>query len=403
MSALINKQEVLMITTSERDADRQNGSFELDEAHREFQAVCRAFVQQHVRPLVEQAEQTAVFPPVLWQLLGQHGFLGLGFSDAVGGSGGDCLAIALLSEELAKASGGMAVTPLVSAYMAAPHIAHFGTPEQQQAFLRPVIAGTKIAAIAVTEPGTGSDVAAIATVAVPEADGYRLRGTKLFITNGGLADILLVAAKTDIQQGRRGITMFLVEREQAGFSVGRPLSKMGWHSSDTRELIFEDCLVPHAHVVGTIGGGFYQIMKGFQLERVVLAAMGIGLAQAAFDDALAYAQERQAFGQAIGKFQSVRHRLAEMATEIQAARLLTYQAAARLDAGLESAEVVAMAKLFAARVANRVADDAVQIFGGYGFIEESRVAMHYRDARVLRIGGGTDETQLEILAKRLGL
>jgi len=389
--------------TSDPDTDRQNSSFELDESHQEFQAVCRAFIQQHVRPLVDDAEQASVFPPELWPLLGQHGFLGLGYPDDVGGSGGDNLAIALFSEELAKTSGGLAVTPLVSAYMAAPHLAHFGTPEQQQRYLQPVIAGEQIAAIAVTEPGTGSDVAAISTIAVPEADGYRLRGTKLFITNGGLADILLVAAKTDPSQGYRGMTMFLVERGQAGFSVGRPLRKMGWHSSDTRELIFDDCFVPYTHVMGKVGCGFYQIMEGFQLERVVLAAMGVGLAQAAFDDALAYAQERQAFGQAIGKFQAVRHKLAEMATDIQAARLLTYQAAARMDSGLESAEVVAMAKLFAARVANRVADDAVQIFGGYGFIEESRVAMHYRDARVLRIGGGTDETQLEILAKRLGL
>lgn len=389
--------------TGERDTERQESSFELDESHREFQGVCRAFVQQHVRPFVERAEETGDFPPELWHLLGEHGFLGLGYADDVGGSGGDSLAITLFSEELAKTSGGLAVTPLVSAYMAAPHLAHFGTAEQQQRYLRPVIAGEKVAAIAVTEPGTGSDVGAIATIAVPEANGYRLRGTKLFITNGGLADMLIVAAKTEPEQGHRGITMFLVERGQEGFSVGRPLRKMGWHSSDTRELIFDDCFVPTSRVIGTVGRGFYQIMNGFQLERVVLAAMGIGLAQAAFDDALAYARERQAFGQAIGKFQAVRHKLAAMATDIQAARLLTYQAAARMDSGLESADAVAMAKLFAARVANRVADDAVQIFGGYGFIEESRVAMHYRDARVLRIGGGTDETQLEILAKRLGL
>lgn len=389
--------------TSERGADHQDGSFELDEAHREFQTVARAFVQRHVRPLVERSEQENEFPPELWSLLGQHGFLGLGYADDVGGSGGDALAIALLSEELARTSGGLAITPLVSSYMAATHIAHFGTAEQQRTFLPAITSGRKVAAIAVTEPGTGSDVAAIATVAVPEADGYRLRGTKLFITNGGLADILVVAAKTDPAQGHRGITLFLIERGQAGFSLGRPLRKMGWHSSDTRELIFDDCFVPQAHVLGMVGRGFHQIMEGFQLERVVIAAMGVGLAQAAFDDALAYARERQAFGQAIGKFQSVRHRLAEMATDIQAARLLTYQAAQRLDSGRESAEAVAMAKLFAARVANRVADDAVQIFGGYGFIEESRVAMHYRDARVLRIGGGTDETQMEILAKRLGL
>lgn len=391
------------ILASEQSAASQSGTFDLDDAHREFQEVCRAFVQSQVLPLVDEAERTGEFPASLWQVLGQNGFLGLSYPDALGGSGGDCLAIALFSEELAKTSGGIAVTPLVSSYMAIPQLARFGTPEQQREFLQPVIAGTKVAAIAVTEPGTGSDVAAIRTTAQLVEGGYCLRGTKLFITNGGLADIILVAAKTDPSMGHRGITVFLVEREQAGFAVGRPLRKMGWHASDTRELIFDDCFVPQTRVVGAVGRGFYQIMEAFQTERVVLAAMSVGLAQAAFEDALAYAKERQTFGQPIGKYQAVRHRLSEMATDIQAARLLTYQAAARLDAGLDAGDAVAMAKLFAARVANRVADEAVQIFGGYGFIEETRVAMHYRDARVLRIGGGTDETQLEILAKRMGL
>lgn len=388
---------------SEQSIASQSSAFELDDEHREFQAVCRGFVQNQVLPLVDEAERTGEFPTSLWSALGQNGFLGLSYPDAVGGSGGDCLAIAIFSEELAKTSGGIAVTPLVSSYMASPHLARFGTPEQQREFLQPVIAGTKVAAIAVTEPGTGSDVAAIATMAQAVEGGYQLRGTKLFITNGGLADIILVAAKTEPSMGHRGITIFLVERGQSGFELGQPLRKMGWHSSDTRELIFNDCFVPHSRVIGTVGHGFYQIMEGFQTERIVLAAMSVGLAQAAFDDALAYAKERQTFGQPIGKYQAVRHRLSEMATDIQAARLLTYQAAAKLDAGRDAADAVAMAKLFAARVANRVADDAVQIFGGYGFIEETRVAMHYRDARILRIGGGTDETQLEILAKRMGL
>jgi acyl-CoA dehydrogenase/citronellyl-CoA dehydrogenase len=178
---------------------------------------------------------------------------------------------------------------------------------------------------------------------------------------------------------------------------------MGWHSSDTRELVFDDCVVSDDQVLGQLGRGFYQIMDTFQRERIVLAAMGIGLAQACLDDAVAYAQERSAFGSTLGKFQAISHRLGGMATDIQAARLLTYWAAARVDAGLPSRAPVAMAKLLGARVANRVADDAVQVFGGYGFIEETRVAMHYRDARILRIGGGTDEIQLEILARELGL
>ena len=391
--------------TDERAAEGATAHrFVLDDEHRVFQEVCRAFVQREVLPRVKDAEETGVFPADLWASLGKHGFLGIGYPEALGGSGTpDTLAIAIFSEELAHSSGGMAVTPLVSAYMATPHLARHGTPDQLQTYLRPLIAGTRVAAIAVTEPGAGSDVAGIATVAHRVEGGYRLRGSKMFITNGGIADVLVVAAKTDPGAGHRGVTLFLVERDQPGFTVGRALVKMGWHASDTRELVFDDCFVPDSQVLGEVGRGFYQIMESFQLERVVLAAMGVGLAQAAFDDALAYARERTAFGQAIGKYQAIRHRLAEMATEVQSARLLTYFAATCLDAGDHAEEAVAMAKLHTARVANRVADDAVQIFGGYGFIEETRVAMHYRDARILRIGGGTDEIQLEILAKRLGL
>jgi acyl-CoA dehydrogenase/citronellyl-CoA dehydrogenase len=229
-------------------------------------------------------------------------------------------------------------------------------------------------------------------------------GRKTFITNGGIADYILVAAKTNPEAGHRGITMFMIEREDEGFSVGSQMRKMGWRSSDTRELFFDGCVVSEDRIVGEPDKGFYQIAHGFQTERVALAAMGVGLAQTALDDALAYSKERTAFGSPISKFQAVRYRLSEMATKIEAARMLTYRAASDLDdETLDSAETVAMAKLLACRVANEVADDAVQIFGGYGFIEETRVAMHYRDARVLRIGGGTDEVQLEILAKRMGL
>jgi acyl-CoA dehydrogenase/citronellyl-CoA dehydrogenase len=378
--------------------------FTLSDEHRVFRDVCRAFVDRDVIPRVRAAEESGTFPTELWGPLGKNGFLGIGYPEAVGGSGEpDAIAIAILSEELARSSGGVAITPLVSAYMAAPHLARYGTPEQQERYLAPVIAGTAVAAIAVTEPGAGSDVAGTATVARRDEGGYRLRGNKLFITNGGIADTLIVAAKTDPAAGHRGMTMFIVERGDPGFSVGRALVKMGWHASDTRELIFDDVFVPDERVLGTVGRGFYQIMESFQLERIVLAGMGVGLAQAAFDDALAYAKDRAAFGQPIGKYQAIRHKLADMATEIETARLLTYWAAARHDDGEGAAEAVAMAKLHTARVANRVADDAVQIFGGYGFIEETRVAMHYRDARILRIGGGTDEIQQEILAKRFGL
>lgn len=377
--------------------------FQLDEEHREFQAMCRALVRDKVMPLVDRAEEEGAFPPELWGELGRAGLLGLGFPESVGGGGGGLLAIAIFSEELSKASGGIAVTPLVSSYMAGPHLLRNGSQAQKDRWLRGVLDGTKVAAIAVSEPGAGSDVAGVATTAKPVDGGYLLNGTKIFITNGGTADCIIVAARTNPEQRHGGLTMFLVEKDRPGFDSGRPLRKMGWHSSDTRELFLEDCRVPAENVVGEVGRGFYQIMEAFQTERVVLAAMGVGLAQACLDDAIAYASVRPAFGRTIGNFQVIRHSLGEMKTEIQAARLLTYQAAAMVDAGDDFAEAVAMAKLYAARAANHVADRAVQIFGGYGFLDETRVSMHYRDARVLRIGGGTDEVQLEVLAKSMDL
>ncbi len=379
------------------------GSTLLSPEHREFRVICRKFVDERVRPFVSEAEESRTFPPHLWRQLADAGLLGLGFPEGLGGSGGDVRSVAILSEELARASGGIAITPLVSSYMAAPHLVRFGTPAQQERYLRPVLAGEQVAAIAVSEPGAGSDVAGIALRAHADGDGYRLKGTKLFITNGGIADVVIVAAKTGDGDGHRSITTFIVEQGQAGFTVGRPLQKMGWHASDTRELIFDDCYVPGERVLGERGRGFYQIMTAFQAERVVLAAMAVGLADASLEAATIYARERTAFGRPISTLQAVRHAVARMKTQTEAARLLTYHAAALIDAGEDASEEVAMAKLFAAQAANEVVDQAVQVFGGAGYLEEVPVAMHYRDARALRIAGGTDEIQLEILSKRIGL
>jgi acyl-CoA dehydrogenase/citronellyl-CoA dehydrogenase len=375
--------------------------WELDQAHRDFRSSVRAFVDRQVRPVVDEAEAAGRPPAGLWKELGAAGLLGLAFAEEDGGGGGDALAIALLAEELARASGGLAVTALVSAYMAAPHIARFGTAAQRARYLPGIAAGQKVAAIAVSEPGAGSNVAGMTSRAVRTGDGFVLDGTKMSITNAGLAEGFVVAARTS-EDGHHGISAFLVEAGTPGLSVGRPLRKMGWHSSDTREVVLEGCRVPAEALLGTEGRGFHQIMAAFQLERVVLAAMGVGHAAECLHLATEYATAREVFGAPLIGLQSARHRLAEMTVELEAARLLTYQAAARLDASHpDAARSVAIAKYHAARAACDIVDDAVQLFGGSGFLEETPVARHYRDVRILRIGGGTDEIQLEILAKGL--
>lgn len=376
-------------------------SWELDEVHRDFQASARAFVDKQVRPLVGRAEAAGEFPGELWKQLGSAGVLGLVTPEEFGGSGGDALAVALVAEELARASGGIAVTALVSAYMAGTHVVRHGSPDQQARWLASLAAGDAVAAIAVTEPGTGSDVARVSSTARRTDRGWLLNGRKMFITNAGLADLIVVAARTG-DAGRGGLTLFAVERGTPGLSTGNPLPKMGWHASDTREVLLDDVELDADAVIGVQNRGFYQIMEGFQLERVALAAMGIGHAAECLDLARDYAGQREAFGEPLIHLQTIRHRLATMEIELEAARLITYQAAARLDAGHpEAARSVARAKYHAAIAANRIVDDAVQMFGGAGFVEESPVARHYRDVRILRIGGGTDEIQLEILTRGL--
>lgn len=376
--------------------------WDLDSEHRDFQATCRAFVDRQVRPVVDEAEQAGRPPANLWKELGSAGLLGLMTPEEYGGSGGDQLAVVLLAEELARACGGIAVSALVSAYMAGTHIVYYGSPEQRARYLPGVASGEVIAAIAVTEPGTGSNVAGITTTAVRTEDGFRINGRKMFITNAGLADVVIVAAKTEPGAGSHGITTFLVDPRTPGFSVGSPLAKMGWHSSDTREVVLDDVEVPAEAVLGEFNRGFHQVMGAFQLERLALAGMGLGHAAESLHLATEHARVREAFGGRLIDLQTVRHQLARMTVELESARVMTYRAAMWLNGGSpEARAAVAMAKYHAALAADHVVDGAVQLLGGAGFVEEGPVARHYRDTRILRIGGGADEIQLEILTRGL--
>ncbi|MDQ4115102.1 MAG: acyl-CoA dehydrogenase family protein [Actinomycetota bacterium] len=375
----------------------------LDTDHRDFQVMCRAFTDKEVRPRVDEAEKAGFAQHELWTAMGKAGLLGLMTSEELGGSGRDELAVAIVASELARAAGGVAIGALVSAYMAGTHIVDNGSDEHRERWAAPLASGEAVSSIAVTEPGAGSDVAGITTKAVADGDGYRITGRKMFITNAGHADVFVVGAKTDPGAGHRGITTFLVEAGAEGLSVGKPLPKMGWHSSDTREVILEDVYVAAKDVVGGLNRGFYQIMEKFQLERVVLAAMGVGHAEEALALATDHVRNRVAFGAPLIDKQVVRHQLANMEVETDTARMLTFLAADQLAIGHPDApRTVAKAKLHAARAAAHVVDEAVQLHGGAGYVEESAIARHHRDVRILRIGGGVDEVQLDILAKAFG-
>lgn len=362
----------------------------------------RRFVEKEVVPKAAAWEEQGFVPREVLRAMGKLGFLGLRYAEAYGGGALDARATALLAEELGRSTfGGFAITVLVHTDMASPHLVNAGTPAQIAKYLPRIVSGEAITAVAVTEPDAGSDVKAIRTTARCEGNDWVLKGTKMFITNGALADLYFVAAKTDPAAGAKGVSMFIVEKGTPGFSVGRKLDKMGWRCSDTAELVFDGCRVPAASLLGEENQGFYAIMKNFQNERLAIASMAMGEAAKAIELTLEYVRTRKAFGAPLWDKQAIRQRLSMLAARVEAGRQLVRHAA-DLDAeGRDCVKEVSMAKAYCAELLNEVVYDCLQFHGGFGYIRESAIERMYRDARVQPIGGGATEVMLEEVAKRL--
>jgi acyl-CoA dehydrogenase len=378
----------------------------MDDTYRLLRDSIRRFVEKEVVPKAAPWEEQGFVPREVLRDMGKLGYLGLRYPEEFGGAALDARATAILAEELGRSTyGGFAITVLVHTDMASPHLVNAGSPEQVRKYLPGVISGEKITAVAVTEPDAGSDVKGIRTTARREKGGdgadYLLNGTKMFITNGQLADVYFVAAKTDPAAGSKGVTMFIVEKGMPGFAVGKKLDKHGWRSSDTAELVFANCRVPAANVLGAEGKGFYSIMKNFQNERIAIGAMAIGESAKALELTLDYVKTRKAFGAPLWDKQAIRQRLAMLAAKVEAGRQLVWHAAGLDAEGKDCVREVSMVKAYCGELVNEVMYDCLQFHGGAGYMRESPIERMTRDARVQSIGGGATEVMLEEVAKRL--
>ena len=363
----------------------------------------RRFIDEAVKPHIDEWEEAGSFPRELYAQAGGLGLLSIGHPTEFGGTGEqDVFLKVAASEELMRSGSGGFVASLGSLDIGLPPVWRVGSEALKQRIVPQVLAGEKIIALAITEPSGGSDVANLKTRAVRDGDHYVVNGSKTFITSGVRADYYTVAVRTG-EAGFGGVSLLLIEKGTPGFSVGRNLKKMGWWASDTAELFFQDCRVPAANLLGPENSGFFTIMANFQAERLSLAVMSNMTAQLALEQCLAYVKERTTFGKPLSKHQVIRHKLAEMATQLDVSREYTYRCAARMQAGESAISEVSMAKNFATSVSTMVTNEAVQIFGGMGYMRESLVERLYRDNRILSIGGGTHEIMNEIIAKQQGL
>jgi short/branched chain acyl-CoA dehydrogenase len=374
--------------------------FELSDEHRLIQATVRDFAVQEVAPVAEELDREKRFPYEIVAKLGELGLMGIPFPQEYGGGGGDTLAYVLAVEELTRVDSSVAITLCAHTSLGTQPIHLYGSEEQKREWMPRLCSGEVLGAFGLTEPEAGSDAGNVRTRAVLDDDEWVIDGAKQFITNAGtdISGVVCITART----GPEEISNLIVPNGTPGYEQGEPYRKMGWNASDTRPLTFDGARVPEANLLGPRGMGFRQFLHVLDIGRIGVAAMGVGLAQGAFDEALAYAKERHAFGQPISRFQAIQAKLADMATEIEAGRLLVYKAAREKDRGENFSLTAAQAKLKTGRLAVRCAEEAVQIHGGYGYIEEYPVCRFYRDAKILTIGEGTDEVQQMVIARALG-
>lgn len=373
-----------------------------NETHEQVRLTARQFNEREIAPFINDWEEAGTFPRELYVKAGAAGLLGIGYPEALGGSGEDVFMKIAATEELMRSGSGGLAASLGSLDIALPPIVKWGSEAMKQAIVPPVLRGEKIAALAITEPSGGSDVAGLKTRAEVHDDHYLLNGSKTFITSGIRADYYVTAVRTG-GEGYAGISLLLIERDREGVSTGKPLRKMGWWASDTAEIFFDNVKVPKENIIGSENAGFLLIMSNFQMERLNLAVMANMTAQLALEESLRWARERTAFGRKLGQMQVIRHKLADMATRLEASREFTYRIGARIAEGIPSVKEVSMAKNFATQTSDFVTHEAVQIFGGMGFMRESLVERLYRDNRILSIGGGTYEIMNEVIAKQLEL
>jgi len=372
------------------------------ESHQMLRDSLRKFIAREISPFVDEWEEKGTFPRELYKKAGNEGFLGMGYPEEYGGTQADVFHQIVFAEEMMRCGSVGLVCSLGSSAIAVPPILALGTEEQKQKYVPPALAGDLIAVLGITEPSGGSDVANLLTKAVRKGDKYIVNGSKTFITSGTRADFVTTAVRTG-GPGFEGISLLIIEKGTPGFTTSKKIEKMGWLASDTAELAFDDCEVPVGNLLGEENHGFIGIMVNFQKERLYLAVQAYSVAEYALELSIKYAKERVAFGKPIAGFQVTRHKLAEMATLVEASKQFTYQVAAKLAKGHNVLRDVCMAKNFATKTCDRVVYDAVQIHGGYGYCREYMVERLYRDSRLFSIGGGTYEIMNEVISKQLGL